>query len=319
MRLAIMLEGQEGLSYDTILAVAKRTEAAGLYGLFRSDHYSSVAGRESLESTDAWATLAGLARETERIQLGPLVSPVTFRPPAVVAKMAATVGEMAGPAADGSARVTLGMGTGWLEVEHRRHGFPFEDLDTRFRRLEEHLQIITSLWDPWAQPFDFDGEFATLRDARFLPVPSPRIPVTIGGSGMRRTPSLVARYADELNGVFLTPERCAEQRVALRQACELVGRDPDSAGYTLMTGAVVGATDADFRARVRTLQQLTGDGSSLDEFVARRRGTWILGTVDQAREHLGALAAAGVEGVMLQHLNPGDLEMIDVVAEELAA
>jgi len=312
-----MLEGQEGLAYDTILAVARRTAAAGLDGLYRSDHYSSVAGRDDLGSTDAWATLAGLAGETSGLRLGTLVSPATFRAPANLAKLAATVSEMAGPTGEGASRITLGLGTGWHEIEHRRHGFPFEDLATRFRRLEEQLQIVNRLWDGAAQPFDFDGEFASLEQAHFRPIPTPRPRLAVGGSGMQRTPRLAATYADELNGVFLSPERARQQRAGLTAACEAQDRDPASIGYSLMTGGLVGATDTEYRSRIRHLQELTRDGSSLDDWIAARTGTWVIGTIEQARDHLGALADAGVQGVMLQHLAPDDLEMVDLVAESL--
>jgi alkanesulfonate monooxygenase SsuD/methylene tetrahydromethanopterin reductase-like flavin-dependent oxidoreductase (luciferase family) len=158
MRLSVMIEPQEGLSYDQILAVARRAEAVGFAGFYRSDHYSSVADRVGIGSTDAWATLAGLARETSTIALGTMVTPVTFRPAGNLAKVVATVAEMAGTV-DGQPRVHLGMGTGLLETEHRQHGFPFEDLATRFRRLDEHLQVVHGLWDPQRDPFSFDGEF----------------------------------------------------------------------------------------------------------------------------------------------------------------
>lgn len=318
MRIAIMLEGQEGLSYDTILGVAERAEERGLHGVYRSDHYGSTADRDDRGSTDAWATLAGLARDTERIHLGTLVSPATFRAPAVLAKMAATVSEMAGPDPDGASRITLGMGTGWHETEHRRHGFPFEDLDTRFRRLEEQLDVVTRLWEAGAQPFDTDGEFARLRDARFSPVPDPRPRLAVGGKGLQRTPGLAARFADELNGLLSTPEQCREQRAALDRACEEHGRDPSTVRYSLMTGCLVGATDEEFRARVRRQQEWAGDNRSPDEVIAARDGIAVQGTPEQARDHLGRLAEAGVETVMLQDLLPDDLEMIDLVADELA-
>lgn len=318
MRISIMLEGQEGLTYDTILGVARRAEAAGLCGLYRSDHYSSGRDGDEPGSTDAWATLAGLARDTARLRLGTLVSPATFRAPANEAKLAATVSEMAGTGEDGSSRVTLGLGTGWMEVEHRRHGFPFEDLATRFRRLEEHLEIVTRLWDAGGQPFDFDGEFATLRQARFAPVPAPRPTVAVGGAGMKRTPALAARYADELNGVYLSPAKAAQQRGALTRACEDADRDPASVRYSIMTGCLVGSTESEFRQRVRRVAERAGDGRSLDEAVAARADVYVQGTVEQARQRLGELADAGVDAVMLQDLVPDDLEMIDLIGEGLA-
>ncbi len=322
MRLAIMLEPQEGLTYDDLLAVATRVADRGLAGLYRSDHYGSVMGPraghdEPLASTDAWATLAGLARETRDIVLGTLVSPVTFRPAGNLAKVVATVAEMAGPAPDGSSRIHLGLGTGWLESEHRQHGFPFEDLGTRFRRLEEHLAAVRGLWDPDQDPYSQDGEHVTLEGARFRPVPDPRPRIIVGGRGMERTPALAARYADELNGVSLTPAECTAQRIALGRSCEALGRDPESAGYSLMTGVLVGRDTADLHARVRRLLDRNGDGRSPEAYLAERRD-WVTGTVEEAADHLGRLAEAGVQTVMLQNLLHDDLEVVDLIAGELA-
>jgi alkanesulfonate monooxygenase SsuD/methylene tetrahydromethanopterin reductase-like flavin-dependent oxidoreductase (luciferase family) len=310
-----MLEAQEGLTYAQLLALAQRAEQVGLAGLYRSDHYSSVGGREGVGSTDAWATLAGLARETTTLTLGTLVSPATFRTIGNLAKTVATVSAMAGAGPDGGSRIVLGMGTGWLEVEHRRHGFPFEDLDTRFRRLEEHLELLSRFWDEAAQPFDFDGTFVTTADSRFVPVPQPRPRIVIGGHGMRRTPRLAARFADELNGVFLSVEDCARQRAALSQACAEAGRDPASVGYSLMTRCVVGADEDDFRRRAAREQERSGQSGPLDDWIAQLSPVWITGTPQQAGEHLARLAEAGVEQVMLQHMLFDDLDMLDVIAE----
>lgn len=315
----MMLEPQEGLDYDDLLAVARRVEATGLDGLYRSDHYSSVSGRAGLASTDAWATLAGLARDTEGIRLGTLVSPVTFRPAGNLAKVVATVAGMAGAGADGGSRIVLGMGTGWLETEHRQHGFPFEDVGVRFDRLEEHLAAVTALWDPQHDPVDQSGTHVRLEGAVFRPKPQPRPRLVVGGGGMRRTPGLAARYADELNNVFASPQRCAEQRAALDAACEQQGRDPASIGYSLMTGCLVGATQEEFRARVRRLQSENGDGRDIDSYLAELSEAWVLGTPERAADRLGALAESGVEAVMLQHQLPDDLDMIDVIATEVRA
>lgn len=317
MRLNLMLEAQEGMTYEDLLALARRAEAVGLDGMYRSDHYGSVAGRDGLGSTDAWATLAGLARETSSLTLGALVSPATFRTIGNLAKTVATVAGMAGTKADGSSRIVLGMGTGWQEVEHHRHGFPFEDLDTRFRRLEEHLDLLTRFWNAGAQPFDFQGRFVTTSDTRFVPVPDPRPRIVIGGSGMRRTPRLAAEYADELNGVLLALDDCRRQREALDQACEAAGRDPSSVGYSLMTRCVVGADQEDFRRRAARLQEYAQKPGSLDDWIGQMSPAWIVGTPDRAREQLGRLAEVGVEQVMLQHLVFDDLDMVDVVAEHL--
>ena len=313
----MMLEPQEGLTYVDLLAVAHRAEELGFDGLYRSDHYSSVSAASGLGSTDAWATLAGLARDTERLVLGTLVSPVTFRPAGNLAKVVATVAEMAGPGPDGNARIHLGMGTGWLEAEHRQHGFPFEDLATRFDRLAEHLAAVTGLWDPDRGPYDQSGRFVELRAAVFRPAPHPRPRIIVGGKGLRRTPALAARHADELNGVMLSPADCTRQRAALAAACEAQDRDPAAVGYSLMTGCVVGSTTAEFEARLRRHADRDGDGRPLAEIRADLSETWVLGDPEEAADRLGDLAGAGVEAVMLQHLAPDDLEMLDVVAEEV--
>lgn len=315
MRLDVMLEPQEGLSYAQILAVAQRAEQLGFDGLYRSDHYTSVVDREGVASTDAWATLAGLARETRGLRLGTLVSPATFRPVGNLAKVVATVAEMAGPHVDGRARIELGLGTGWVEAEHRQFGFPFEDTDTRFRRMREQLEALSRLWDENEDPVSLDGEFVHFDRNRFRPVPSPRPRLIVGGRGYRRTPRLAAEWADELNGVFFTPAECAEQRRALDAACEAVGRDPASASYSLMTGCLAGATEADLADRARRLQQASGNTAGTGAFLDGLAGTWIVGTPDQMLAQLRALADAGVERVMLQHNLPDDVEMLDVVAE----
>jgi alkanesulfonate monooxygenase SsuD/methylene tetrahydromethanopterin reductase-like flavin-dependent oxidoreductase (luciferase family) len=317
LRLHVMLEPQEALSYEGLLAVAQRAEQLGFDGLSRSDHYKSVVGADHLGSTDAWATLAGLARETRRLQLGTMVSPATFRPAANLAKVVATVTEMVGVAEDGTARVELGMGTGWLESEHRQHGFPFEELDTRFRRLEEHLAVITGLWDAGEQPFTFTGEFEQLEEARFVPAPVPRPKLIVGGAGPRRTPRLVARYADELNTIFSGPEQCAEMRSALDRACQEEGRDPSTVGFSLMTGCLVGTDAEEVRWRAGRLQDVSGDTRSVDEYVADLSQAWVVGTPEQARQRLNDLADSGVQRVLLQHQLPDDLAMLDVVAQQI--
>lgn len=310
-----MLEPQTGLTYDQQLAFAQRAETVGLDGLYRSDHYSSGAkGDDGVGSTDAWAALAGLARETSRLRLGTLVTPATFRTVGNLAKTVATVNEMAGAAADGSSRIDLGMGTGWMKIEHDRHGFDFSDLDTRFRRLEEQLEVLSKFWDPDAQPFDYDGEFVTTSGSRFYPVPQPRPRIVIGGAGMRRTPLLAARFAAELNGVFLGLDDCRRQRTALEDACRQVGRDPSSVSYSLMTRVIVGSDEQDFRDRAAQYHERAGGERSLEDWIAGIDPAWITGTADAVSKQLGELAAVGVDSVMCQHLLADDVAMLDVLA-----
>jgi len=314
-----MLEPQEGLSYADVLAVTERAEQLGLDGCYRSDHYSTVSGSgQALASTDAWATLAGLARDTQRITLGTMVTPVTFRRAGNLTKIVATVAEMAGTL-DGASRVHLGLGTGWLETEHRQHGFPFEDVATRFRRLDEHLQVIRGLWDRDIETFDFDGEFEQLQAARFSPKPDPRPRIVVGGSGPKKTPQLAARYADELNTPFKSPQECRDLRHALDRACEAEGRDPATISFSLMTGCLVGSDEGEVRRRAQRLYAQSGRDDSFDQWLDSFAGPGILGTPEQAADKLGQLVEAGVEAVMLQHLLYDDLDMLDVVAEDVAS
>ena len=317
MRINLMIEPQEGMTYSEIVAVARRAEELGFEGLYRSDHYASVFGREGVGSTDAWATLAGLARETERIALGTLVSPVTFRPAANLAKVVATVAEMAGTAVGQAPRVHLGMGTGWLVTEHTMFGLPFDDLGTRFRRLEEQLRIMRGLWDSNGEPFSFHGEFERVKDAQLLPRPDPRPRLIVGGRGPVKTVRLAVRYADELNSPSATPEECWKLRGVLDDACERHGRHPSTITFSLMTGCLVGATAKDLRARVRRLETLAIRYPRLAEYRERLAVRGVFGTPDQAVDRIGRLAEAGVERIMLQHLFHDDLDLLDVVADEI--
>lgn len=318
MRLNVMTEPQEGVTYAQLLALAQHAERLGFEGFYRSDHYTSVSGHGERGSTDAWATLAGLARETQRIRLGTMVTPVTFRTAGNLAKVVATVTEMAGTDPSGRSRVDAGFGTGWLETEHIQHGFPFEDLATRFDRLAEHLAVVTGLWDARRAPFTFEGEHVTVRAARFVPPPDPRPRVVVGGRGMRKTPRLAAQFADELNAAFFTPEQCRQQRTALAEACEAIDRDPREVTYSVMTGCVVGATTAELNERVDQLTSFL----ALDEDVAaaleRFRPSWIVGTPDEVADRLGSYAEAGVQRIMLQQLLVDDLDMLDVLSEHLS-
>lgn len=315
MRFYVMLEPQEGLSYDDILAVAQHAERLGFHGLYRSDHYTSVAGEDRLHSTDAWATLAGLARETERLTLGTLVTPVTFRRAGNLAKLTTTVADMAG-ALDGESRLHVGFGTGWLEAEHREFGFPFEELSTRFRRLEEHLRVVRGMWTSSEEAFSFSGDFEQVEDARLCPRPEPLPKVIVGGAGLEKTPTLAARYADELNVPFQDVGGCQERRTALDRACERDDRDPADVAFSLMTGCVVGATEEEYTARRDRLCERTQQDP--DEWLEHMGERFVRGSPEQAVDRLGKLAEAGVEAVMLQHLLVDDPEMLDLVMEEIA-
>lgn len=303
-----MTEPQQGLSYEEILAVARTAEDAGLEAYFRSDHYASFPGKAGLPTTDAWATLAGLARETERIHLGTLVSPVTFRVPGNLAKVIQTVDEMSG------GRIEAGFGAGWNEDEHAQLGIPFPPLRERYDMLEEQLAILHGLWtepDGWSYEGAHwqvrgavrHGEVA--RDGRRHPH------IILGGKGGPRMAQLVARYADEFNLISATPDDVPAAYGRVRDACVTAGRDPDDVVYSAMTGVLVAETEADLRTRVADLLAAFGQaGSDGEAWLAERRGRWVMGTPDEARERVEALGQQGVQRVMLQDFLPRDLDHV---------
>lgn len=302
-----MSEPQQGLSYAEILALARAAESAGLEAFFRSDHYGSFAGPPDGPTTDAWATLAGLARDTSTIHIGSLVSPVTFRVPGSFAKVVATVDEMSG------GRVEVGMGAGWNEGEHLELGIPFPPLKERYDRLEEALAIVHGLWvepDGWSH----EGRFWQVRDAHFRPRPTfsrQRHPhLLLGGDGGPRLARLVATWADEFNRQSATPDRLREAYGRVEAACVALGRDPGSVARSAMVGVLVAETEAELRDRVRQQVEMLGRGSDTEAWLAERRDRWITGTPDQARERIDELAAAGAQRIMFQDFLPRDLDMV---------
>jgi F420-dependent oxidoreductase-like protein len=307
MRLALMTEPQQGLSYDEILAAARAAEDAGLEAFFRSDHYASFPGPEDGPTTDAWATLAGLARETTRIHIGALVSPVTFRLPGPFAKLVATVDEMSG------GRVEVGMGAGWNDREHAQLGIPFPELGERFTMLEESVAIVHGLWtepDGWR----YDGTHWQVRDALFRMKPERNgrrhPPIILGGSGGPRLAKLAARYGDELNLTSASPAKAAEAYARIDAACVAIGRDPAEITRSAMTGVLIAETHGELTDRIRTQLELTGADSDAEAWLAQRKDRWIMGTLDEAGERLRTFGAAGVQRVMLQDFIPRDLDMI---------
>jgi F420-dependent oxidoreductase-like protein len=307
VRFALMTEPQQGLSYAQILAIARTAEKAGIEAFLRSDHYTSFPGEAGLSTTDAWTTLAGLARDTTRIRIGTLVSPVTFRIPGSLAKVVATTDEMSG------GRVELGMGAGWNEQEHDELGIPFPPLRERYDLLEEALAIMHGLWtepDGWS----YDGRHWQVRGARFRPKPDfggrRHTHLILGGDGGPRLSRLVATYADEFNRQSASPERVREAYDNVRRACSMIGRDPETLVFSAMVGALVGESERDVNDRVRAVLESTGAGGDAQTWLAERRGRWIMGTPDEAWERVHALEAAGVQRIMLQDFLPHDLEMV---------
>lgn len=302
-----MTEPQQGLSYDEVLALAGAAESAGLEAFFRSDHYGSFPGPAGEPTTDAWATLAGLARDTRTIRIGSLVSPVTFRVPGSFAKQVTTVDDMSG------GRVELGMGAGWNEEEHYQLGIPYPDLKGRYDRLEEQLAIIHGLWtepDGWS----YDGRHWQVVDARFHPKPASvgrRHPnLILGGEGKPRMARLVATYADEFNRTSASPANVPESYTRVRAACVAAGRDPDSVVLSAMVGVLVADSERELQDRLRQQVAVVGSSSTAEEWLAERQDRWIMGTPDQARARIEEFAAAGVQRIMLQDFLPRDLDMV---------
>jgi len=312
MRVCLMIEGQEDVTWEQWLALAGACEEHGLEGLFRSDHYESVMGMRERGSLDAWATLAALAARTSRIRLGTLVSPATFRHPSVLAKMVATVDHVSG------GRAELGLGAGWHEGEHRAYGFEFPPTPTRMERLAEQLEIVTRSWTEDA--VEFQGRHYQVQDLRALPKPvqRPRPTLLVGGGAGPRSLALAARFADEYNTVGVPLEELPERRKRLRDAWREAGRDPEEARLSLMTACVVGRDRAEVEERVRRVLAAIGSHDSVAE-VIEARPNWLLGTVDEVAERLRGLEAAGVGRVMLQHLDHADTEMVAVLGELAAS
>jgi len=303
MRLRIFTEPQQGASYDDLLAVAQATETLGFDAFFRSDHYLAMGDHVTglPGPTDAWTTLAGLARETERIRLGTLVSSVTYRPPGVLAIQVAQVDQMSG------GRVELGLGTGWFEQEHLAYGIPFPA--KRFGMLEEQLEVITGLWEtPVGQTYSFSGEHYTLVDSPALPKPAQaRVPVIVGGGGAKRTPAMAARFATEFNLPFPEFADIAGKFAGVRAACEAVGRDPRELVYSTALIAVAGADEAGFSRRA----------AAVGREPAELREHGLAGTASEVVDRLGALADDGVECVYLQIMDLADLDHLDFIAREV--
>jgi F420-dependent oxidoreductase-like protein len=298
----IFTEPQQGASYDDLLAVAQATEELGFDAFFRSDHYLRMGdGDPGPGPTDAWTTLAGLARETSRIRLGTLVSSVTYRYPGILAIQVAQVDQMSG------GRVELGLGTGWFEEEHKAYGIPFPP--KRFDLLEEQLEIVTSLWatEP-GETYSFQGQHYSLENSPALPKPvqSP-LPVIVGGKGAKRTPLLAARFATEFNVPFPDPGTLPGLFANVRRACSELGRDPDEIVYSAALVAAAGPTEAAFAARA----------AAIGREPAELRINGLAGTTAEVVDKLGALREQGVERVYLQILDLHDLDHLDFLAREV--
>jgi alkanesulfonate monooxygenase SsuD/methylene tetrahydromethanopterin reductase-like flavin-dependent oxidoreductase (luciferase family) len=289
VRICLMVEGQEGVTWEQWLALAGAAEAAGLDGLFRSDHYRSIVRGEPAGALDAWAVLAALAARTTRLRLGTMVSPVTFRPASVLAKNVVSVDHISG------GRVELGIGGGWYEAEHEAYGFPFLTAGKRMDELERQLAEITRQW----------SEEAT--EIQPKPLQRPRPPIIVGGTAKPRTVRAAVRFADEYNTVFPTLEEARERRRIVDDAAAAAGREPLT--FSMMTGCVVGRDENEVSERVEAWRRiLRSDGQPP-----------LSGTVEQVAEQLRAYEQAGVERAMLQHIHHEDVEMVALLGELAAA
>jgi F420-dependent oxidoreductase-like protein len=305
MQLRIFTEPQQGASYETLLRVAKTAEDLEFDAFFRSDHYMKIGDVSGLPGpTDAWVTLAGLARETSRIRLGTLVSASTFRYPGPLAITVAQVDHMSG------GRVELGIGAGWYDAEHTAYGIPFPPQAERFARYEEQLEVITGLWDvPDGGTFSFSGTYFTVADSPALPKPlqRPRPPVIIGGGGPRRTPRLAAKFADEYNFPFGTVADTAAAFGRVREACAAAGRHETSMIYSAAQTVCCGRSAAEVDRRAKAI------GMKPDEL----RDSALVGTPDEVAEKIGKFAEIGAEHMYLQVLDLHDLDHLELIAAEV--
>ncbi len=304
MDLRVFIEAQQGATYDDQLRVARAAEDLGYDAFFRSDHFYGM-GTDGLPGpTDSWATLAALARETSRVQLGTLLTSVTFRLPGPLAITVAQVDQMS------NGRVEFGIGAGWFEREHAAYGIPFPPTAERFDRLEEALAVLTGLWrTPAGGTFSYDGVHSQFTESPALPKPvrPSGPPIILGGKGKKRTPELTARYADEFNMPFSDVQTTKVQFARVRDACVAVGRDPDSLVWSNALTLCCGATDAEVARRADAI------GHDLDHL----RAEGLAGTPDEIVQRMGEYAEQGCERIYLQTLDLADLDHLELVASRV--
>ncbi|MEY2415810.1 MAG: hypothetical protein QOH53_1144 [Ilumatobacteraceae bacterium] len=302
--LCIFTEPQQGASYDTLLTLAQRAEAAGFGGFFRSDHFLKMGGVSGLPGpTDAWVTLGGLARETSTIRLGTLVSPVTFRGPGLLAISVAQVDQMSG------GRIELGIGAGWYEAEHTAYAFDFPDAPGRFDNLTDQLAIIDGLWNtPSGETFSYSGSVHSVANSPGLPKPVQQpLPIIIGGGGKTRTPALTARYAAECNASFAPVKTFSERKQRVEEACAAIDRKRPMR-YSVALVACAGATEADVVRRA----------AAIGREPAELRENGAAGTAEETAAAVRKYIDAGADRVYFQILDLSDLDHVDFIAKEVA-
>jgi F420-dependent oxidoreductase-like protein len=313
MRVCLMIEGQENVTWDQWVTLALACEEHGFDGLFRSDHYTSFNHEGEWGSLDAWATLSALAARTDRIRLGTMVSPVTFRHPSELAKCVVTADHVS------NGRVELGLGAGWFEREHLAYGFPFPPPAERFDILEEQAEIIHRLWSKDEPPLSFEGKHYRLERCPGLPKPlqDPHPPLIIGGAAGPRSAALAARWADEYNVNGVDPDTCRERRRSLDEACERGERDPASLVLSLMTFTLVASDQGELEHQVARLMSRQGWSGDPHAYLQDVESDRLVGTIDGLVEQLARFAEAGVSRVMLQHLVHDDLDTVALIGQEL--
>jgi len=313
MRFAVMIEGQEAVTWERWLRIVDATEALGFDSLWRSDHLWSVIGMPERETLALWPSLAAVALRTQRIAFGQLVSPTTFRHPVELAQNAVALDHLSG------GRYWLGLGAGWNVPEHAAFGFPLPSVSERMDRLAEAIDVILQLWT--GEPVTYTGRFFHLERAQMRPTPrNGRVPIVIGGGGERRLLRLVAQAADEWNTTSITVEQYPAKVAALEAHCRAVGRDPSSIAHSWMVGYLVGRDQGELRERARWLQQWLRLPETLtpDEVIARQRERgWIVGTPKEVIDQIAEREALGISRIMLQTYDLDDLSPLELIAREV--
>ncbi len=310
MDISLMVEGQNGLTWDRWRHILALAERLGFPSVFRSDHYFIGEQEDSLE---AYLSFVMAASETSTIRFGPLVTPVTFRRPVDIGRMVAQLDDLSG------GRFVCGLGAGWNEDEHVAYGLPFPGVKERFDRLENAIQLMQALWTQ--SPATYDGEFYSLKEADCLPRPaSGRPPILIGGGGEKRTLKLVAQYADEWNSVMITAEELAHKNEVLEQHCQDVGRDPATIRRSMMTFGLIGSDSLVDQGTARLMSMFApGQDLPAEQFRAglAARGA-IVGGTDQIVDTLGKLAELGIQEIQFQHFFFDNDEIPEYLAADIA-
>ncbi len=314
MQLGIMIEGQEGLTWERWRHIATMVEDLGYESLWRSDHFFSLMGQTEREALETWVSLTDLAARTRRLRFGPLVCSMTFRHPALLARMAAAVDQLS----DG--RLVLGVGAGWNVAEHEAFGIPFPPIKRRMDDLEDGIEVIKRLWT--GESVSYDGRHTSLKNAMIHPVPAqrPHPPLLVGGTGEKRTLRIVAKYADEWNAINMLPDAYRAKTEVLLRHCREAGRDPTTIRRSMMCAFIIGRDEAGLQRHASGLQHMiprlaATPAASLPETL--RSVGWLSGTPKEVVDQLRALQTAGVERVMLQHHDQANDEVVNLIAEEV--